>query len=196
MPLTQPAFDDRTLREPRSSLREWFLHLIRPAQQHRNRTRLDAKPCLRRGARFARRSEESTVIRLAAPSYGFWLVVFFVMMLMLLAYSYQPVRRFQSVPPPDFLYLSVPIVDRQQFAQEYWDCARRILPRYTYGVPLPASPPPDFHIPEEQLLPRAVADNIRLLYWKQLQKDWLNSSDWRTMYAISFNWILDLFDHK
>jgi hypothetical protein len=81
-------------------------------------------------------------------------------------------------------------IDRQQWAREYWACAKSLRPKYTYRVPLPKTPPPEFHIAEEQRMPRETAEQIRLLYWKELQKEWMSSSAWETTHPLRFDWML------
>jgi hypothetical protein len=82
------------------------------------------------------------------------------------------------------------IIDGQQWAREYWTCARSLRLKYTYGVPLPATPPPDFHIAEEQKVARETAEQIRLLYWKELQKQWLSSNAWEKTGVLKLDWLL------
>lgn len=94
----------------------------------------------------------------------------------LLWYSSEPVMELKQSPPAEF---AASVRGGQQFwARRYWDCARHIQSRYTYGQALPDSPPLDFRIPEEATVAPQVAAEMRLIYWYQLQKAWPDPGVW------------------
>ena len=129
----------------------------------------------------------------AGLGFGWWLlaivVPFFAMVLFV--FSYKRESNFRSEATPDFIAVSVPApINGQQWAREYWTCARSFRTKYTYGVPLPATPPPEFRIPEEQTVPRETAEQVRLLYWRELQKAWLSPGAWQITHPIKFDWLI------
>ncbi len=99
---------------------------------------------------------------------------------MLLWYSSETVLQLKADPPAEYAAAVAAGVDgsQQLWAHHYWECARRIQARYVYGQILPDTPPPDFHAPEESATSQEAAAEIRLAYWKQLQKAWLDPSAW------------------
>lgn len=183
MPFNNSLTKTPTKSEPKNLLRQIYADIIRPSQQKwidRASPKVEFIPARRSGASYPYQPP-----RLLGGS--FWTFIILIFVLVVLAHSYQPTRNFRSEPPSEFLALSVPAnIDRQQWAREYWSCAKILRPKYTYGVPLPETPPAEFHIAEEKRLPRQTAEQVRLLYWKQLQKTWLNSSAWETKWTLRF----------
>jgi hypothetical protein len=123
-----------------------------------------------------------------------WLPGVIAMMAVLVIYSVQPVMRLSSSPPPEFLAVDTGAnINEELFARAYWSCTRN-LP-YSYGIPLPADPPPPFSISEEHAVSRQDALTIRRLYWNQLQKTWLSPTVWQKTYT--WRWssrLAQLFD--
>src|SRR5512146_2576735 len=117
-----------------------------------------------------------------APKWGVGLFAFPALAVTgLLIASLQPVFRLKADPPAPFFSVQTNNrIDAAAFARGYWSCARN-LP-FSHGTSLPAEPPPQFQIPEEQRIPPAAALEIRRLYWHQLQKSWPSADAWDKTY--------------
>jgi hypothetical protein len=113
-----------------------------------------------------------------------WLLLTFIaipVIGILLWYSSEPVLQLKPNPPAELTAGRLPVPgDQQLWARHYWECARAIRSKYTYGQLLPDAPPPEFRIAEEATVPAQAAAQIRLAYWKQLQRAWLDPEAWET----------------
>lgn len=111
--------------------------------------------------------------------------------------SYRPVMRLKEIPPAEFMEMPEKW-DAERRAAEgpvalaYWACARQAIQvKYAYGTPLPASPPPEFSIADENL-PRGrsgKSKKAKLLYWSKLQKAWALPQSWDKSYEWSTEWV-------
>ncbi len=104
-----------------------------------------------------------------------------------------PVRQLRTEPPAEFTERSgLPADgDQLQLAREYWECARRIQWKYTYGEPLPAAPPPEFRTSEEDGATSRQAAKIRQIYWQRLQHVWLDPDSWDVKRTLSLDSIFN-----
>jgi hypothetical protein len=127
--------------------------------------------------------------------YGWLLLVVVVGVFVFL--SIRPVMRLRERPPGKFL--SMPEKwNAERRASEgpaalaYWECARQVMqPKYAYGTPLPASPPPEFNIQKADL-PRGSSgksQEARKRYWTKLQDVWGLPQSWDETYEWSTYWV-------
>lgn len=104
----------------------------------------------------------------------------------------QPVHRLREEPPANFRTTAVPAgIDQEQWSRAYWERARLIALKYTFGTQLPDEPLDDFRIQQESSVPDAVAARARLAYWNQLRKMWVTPDLWVKSYSFSLSWIRD-----
>lgn len=117
-----------------------------------------------------------------------WIVAAAGMIFVLL--SLQPVHTLREQPPAEFQEVAAPAgVDRAQWSSAYWERARLIQLKYSFGTQLPDDAVEDFHISEEKQVAEGVAERARRLYWDQLRKIWLTPSPWKKTYTFSLAWI-------
>jgi hypothetical protein len=118
-----------------------------------------------------------------------WPMAIAAIFLCFILFSLQPVHQLKENPPQQFRAVPVPPgIDRQRWSDLYWERARFLQWKYSYGNKLPEQPTEDFHIPEEQTLPEAIAEQTRRAYWKELQQLWLMSAPWKVSYSVDFGW--------
>lgn len=113
-----------------------------------------------------------------------WLFAAFIAIAVItgvLWYSSDSVLQLKPDPPAQFFAVAVHLPgDQRPWAHHYWQHARDIQSKYTYGKPLPNLPPVEFRISEESTVATEVAFEIRLAYWEQLQIVWLDPDSWET----------------
>jgi hypothetical protein len=171
---TQPI--PKLLKQPQSPLR---LDLIAPSRRGPGNLTIDHVPV-----------RSASVCVATGTLSGFWPIVLGFVLFALLLSCLRPTRNLRSDPPPEFAAVKLQQgVDQREWAQAYWDCARSLRRKYTYGVPLPHVPPADFRIPQEGSISRGAAEETRQAYWKQLHKIWLSSAAWETDYDVSSEWV-------
>jgi hypothetical protein len=97
--------------------------------------------------------------------------------------------------PPQFVDIPASAGPKQQeaeerLAREYWSCVLTVIQwKYTYGSPLPDSPPEEFRV-NTQLAPGSEpVSSSRVRYWHRLQQVWLLPSSWVTSREWSTDWL-------
>jgi hypothetical protein len=112
------------------------------------------------------------------------LVVCFVLI------SLEPVHLLRDNPPEGFRSVLTPAgIDGQRWSELYWERARLLQWKYSFGTRLPEQPEADFHISDEGTVPERVADQARRAYWNRLRSIWITPSPWKVSYSLGFGWI-------
>lgn len=127
--------------------------------------------------------------------YGWWLLVIVVGVFVFL--SIRPVMRLREKPPAAFLAMPEKWSAERRAAEApaalaYWECTRQVIqPKYAYGTPLPAAPPPEFNIQKADL-PRessGKSTEMRNHYWAKLREVWALPQTWDKTYEWSTYWV-------
>ncbi len=127
----------------------------------------------------AARAGDSTFLSTIA-NHPFLFALIPIAVAVVLWFGSEPVLLLQPDPPAEFTAVAARMRGNQQlWARHYWQCAREIQSRYTYGEALPDTPPADFRIPEEATVPKQEAADIRLIFWYELQRAWLDPNAWQ-----------------
>jgi hypothetical protein len=106
-------------------------------------------------------------------------------------FSYRPHFEIAPQMPNEFLDRSAASrrqhVAEERLAQGYWKCVVTTIQwKYRYGETLPASPPAEFVIANNEGGDDATA---RLRYWDKVHEVWYLSSTWQKQYKWSTAWI-------
>lgn len=166
----------KLLKQPQSPLR---LVLIAPSRRGPGNLTVDHAPV-----------RSASICVATGTLSGFWPIVLGLVVFALLLSCLRPTRNLRSDPPPEFTAVKLQQgVDQREWTQAYWDCARSLRRKYTYGVPLPHDPPAEFRIPQEGSISRGAAEETRQAYWKRLQKIWVSSAAWETDYDVRSEWV-------
>ena len=81
---------------------------------------------------------------------------------------------------------------QEQLARAYWKIAVNTLEsKYSYGVPLPAEPPPEFQVNENGLKDDPAT---RAYYWEKLRAAWLQPENWKNAAPADAGWMASLMD--
>jgi hypothetical protein len=81
---------------------------------------------------------------------------------------------------------------QEQLARAYWKIAASVLEsKYSYGVPLPAEPPPEFQVNENGLKDDPAT---RAYYWEKLRAAWLQPENWKNATPADSGWLASLMD--
>jgi hypothetical protein len=120
---------------------------------------------------------------------GLGLFVVVLLAGMFLYMSLQPVMRLRSEPPVAFLIGGAKVSATQagnptSIAQSYWNTAAGYASgNYSYGQPLPATPPKDFTL--------AMGGNYATsaLYWHRLRGLWNQPEIWVRSYQLDTTWV-------
>jgi hypothetical protein len=109
--------------------------------------------------------------------------------------STRPHFRLRANMPPQFVDIPASAGPKQReaeerLAREYWSCVLTVIQwKYTYGAPLPDSPPEQFRV-NTQLAPGPEpVSSSRVRYWHRLQHIWLLPSSWVTSREWSADWL-------
>jgi hypothetical protein len=112
--------------------------------------------------------------------------------------STRPHVRLRADMPPQFVDISASAGPKQRTAEEtlarkYWQCVETTIQwKYTYGSPLPETPPMDFRVEKSaDSGSDAAATSSRMRYWRRLQRVWVLPSSWVTSHAWSTTWLTD-----
>ncbi len=111
--------------------------------------------------------------------------------------STRPIKRLRADMPPQFVDISPAAGNKQraaetELARKYWAAAITAVEwRYSYGSPLPDTPPDDFRIDGNTAASAELPSASRLRYWRRLQKVWLSPDSWRTTQEWSLRWLTD-----
>lgn len=111
--------------------------------------------------------------------------------------STRPHVRLRANMPPQFVDIPASAGPKQReaeerLAQEYWSCVLTDIQwKYTYGSPLPDSPPEEFRV-NPQLAPGSEpVSSSRVRYWHRLQQVWLLPSSWVTWREWNTAWLTE-----
>jgi hypothetical protein len=111
--------------------------------------------------------------------------------------SARPHERLRAEMPQEFVDAKINADPARQeeedrLAHEYWNCALNTIQwKYTYGSPLPNTPPAEFRANENQTSKGNDESSTRLRYWRQLQRVWLLPTSWKTAREWSTRWLTD-----
>lgn len=111
--------------------------------------------------------------------------------------SSRPQVRLRAEMPPDFVDVQATAdparrATEEPLAQQYWDCALTSIQwKYTYGSPLPDTPPEEFRVNTTPTPGSEPASSSRLRYWHRLQQVWLLPSAWKTTREWSTDWLTE-----
>ncbi len=109
--------------------------------------------------------------------------------------STRPHVRLRADMPPEFVDIQTPATQKQRAAEEklakgYWSLALTVIQwKYTYGSPLPDSPPEEFRVRVQPAQGSGTSDSSQARYWHKLQKVWLQPSSWVTSRDWSTDWL-------
>ncbi len=109
--------------------------------------------------------------------------------------STRPHVRLRADMPPEFVDVQTSATQRQRaaeenLAKEYWSLAlTNIQWKYTFGSPLPDSPPEEFRVRGQPARGPDISGSTQARYWRQLQKVWLQPSSWVTSRDWSTDWL-------
>jgi hypothetical protein len=112
--------------------------------------------------------------------------------------STRPHMRLRADMPPEFAETASSMspkrrADEEKLASEYWECALTSIQwKYTYGSPLPDSPPAEFRVVANTTTDTETRGaSARSRYWRRLQKVWLLPSSWVSSHEWSTSWLTD-----
>lgn len=109
--------------------------------------------------------------------------------------STRPHVRLRADMPPEFVDIQTSASRKQRaaeesLAREYWSLALTDIQwKYTYGSPLPDSPPEQFRVRVQTAQGSDPSGSSQARYWRQLQKVWLQPSSWVTSRDWSTDWL-------
>jgi hypothetical protein len=114
----------------------------------------------------------------------------------LLIFCYRPTYHLRSEMPVAFFSPSRSSAQKssleQKIAWGYWESAQMDIQwKYPHGHPLPADPPPEFHVSAQALAPVASDPATRQFYWRRLQEVWYLPESWTREYEWNFGWSSD-----
>ena len=125
------------------------------------------------------------------------LLLFIVPAVLFVYASTRPHIRLRADMPAEFVDVRAPADAKQRaaeerVAQEYWYCALTIIQwKYTYGSPLPTTPPEEFRVNAEVISGSEPLTSPRLRYWRQLRQVWLIPSAWKTSREWNTQWLTE-----
>jgi hypothetical protein len=111
--------------------------------------------------------------------------------------STRPTMRLRADMPAQFTDASASASSRQRaaeadLARKYWALAISAVQwRYTYGSPLPDTPPDDFRLFGDVPAGSEPLSASRFRYWHRLQLVWLSPDAWKVTHAWSTQWLTD-----
>ncbi len=118
-----------------------------------------------------------------------WPLAAAVVFLIFVLLSLEPVYKLKENAPQEFKAVVIASgIDQQRWSDRYWERARFLQWKYSYGTKLPDEPVADFHIEDETTLPVSLAEQTRLAYWNKLRQVWLAPTSWTVSYSLDFGW--------
>jgi hypothetical protein len=111
--------------------------------------------------------------------------------------STRPIVRLRTEMPLSFVDTAASATAKQRAAEErlarkYWSVAISVIQwRYTYGSPLPDTPPQEFRVYGESPSVSAPLSDSRLRYWHRLQQAWPSPEVWQKSREWSTQWLTD-----
>ncbi len=130
----------------------------------------------------------------------YWWVAIISAAVVVALMTFAPQRRLRLEPPGEFLALQSPTRHQpdEQLARAYWNSASRSLQwKFSYGAPLPETPPPEFQPLSEAgtgVWLNEPPDAVRKAYWDGMRKAWLAPGSWHTVYEARFSWLQKPFE--
>jgi hypothetical protein len=111
--------------------------------------------------------------------------------------STRPIKRLGADMPPQFIDTPPSARGKQraadvELAHKYWELAISAMQwRYTYGSPLPDTPPDDFRLYGDTPSASEPLSLSRFRYWHRFQQVWLLPETWKTSREWSTLWLTD-----
>jgi len=109
--------------------------------------------------------------------------------------STRPMQRLKTEMPAEFAESSATGKQKAaqtQLAGEYWNVVlAEIQWRYTYGSPLPDTPPDGFRLLQRTAPGPEPLAASRFRYWHRLQQIWLKPESWETSREWSTQWLTE-----
>ena len=109
--------------------------------------------------------------------------------------STRPHVRLRANMPPQFVDTPASAGPKrreaeERLAREYWSCAVTVIQwKYTYGSPLPDSPPEEFRVNTQLASGSEPVSSSRVRYWHRLQLVWHLPSSWVIWREWSTDWL-------